>query len=133
MRRTGLEYTLALLLVSAVIGGAGALVLDPRWSEGILMGAGAAFLIQALIFWALLARAEPQKVGVAHAAGVLVRFVSVALMAFVVIPALALPAAATLLSMVGCFFLTTLIEAVFLKRRYAASQAAGATTIQTGL
>lgn len=133
MKRAGVEYTLALLLVTGLMAGAGALLLDRRWTGGIVAGVAAAFLIQAVIFWTLLARADAQKAGVAHAAGVLIRFVSVGLMAFLVIPALALPAAAALLSMVSCFFLTTLIEAVFLKRRYAGREAAGATTIQTEL
>lgn len=129
MMRAGLEYTATLLLVSAVVGGAGALLFDAGTARGVWFGAGTAFLVQAGIFWGLLVRADVSRVGVAHAIGVLLRFVSVGILAFLVVPAMQLPPAATLLSLVAVFFVTTLLEAVFLKRRHLNAGVAGVTTI----
>ena len=131
MMRAGFEYTLTVLLVAALVGGAGALLLDSNGAAGAGFGAGAAFLVQAGIFWFLLVRADVRRIGVAHGVGVLLRFVSVGMLAFLVIPAMQLPPAATLLSLVTVFFVTTLLEPVFLKRRHSAGTVAGATTIQT--
>lgn len=133
MKGIRLKYTLAFLLVTAVVAGGGALLFGPGQIKGVLVGAGSAFVIQFAVLQLLLLRACQRNVLVGHGVGMLLRFGSVGLMAFLVIPALALPAAATLLSMVGCFFLTTLIEAVLPKRRQEAAQAAGVTTIQTEL
>lgn len=129
--RAGLEYTLAVLLVAALVGGTGAALFDGSGATGVGFGAGAAFLVQAGIFWGLLMRADVRRVGIAHGVGVLLRFVSVGVLAFMVIPALKLAPAATLLSLVTVFFVTTLLEPVFLKRRHRAGSGAGATTIQT--
>lgn len=131
MMRAGLEYTSILFVVAAGIGGAAAMMFDADAARGVLFGVATAFLVQAGIFWGLMMRADVKRVGVAHAIGVLVRFASVAMLAFLVIPAVGLSPAATLLSLVTVFFVTTLLEPVFLKRRHMSAGVAGATTIQT--
>ncbi len=133
MRRVRVEFTVVLLLLAVVIGGGATLIFGSHLSDGIWAGTAAGSLVQLLIFHAMLVPAGPQRIMLAHLSGVLVRFLSVGLMAFLIIPAAGLPEAATLLSMVGCLFLITMIEAVFLKRGHAMAQGADATTIQTEL
>ena len=128
MKRVRVQFTLMFLLVAVVVAGGGVLLFGSGHAKGVLAGATAAFVVQ-MGHLQLLLLQDRQQALVAHGVGMLIRFMAVGLMAFLIIPAMALPAAATLLSMVAYFFVTTLIEAVLPKRRQQAAQVADATTI----
>ena len=82
-------------------------------------GVAAAALFQSVLVWVLFVWALPQQGLLAHVIGLVGRMVMLAVMALVWVPVLGTPPAPTLFSLVGVFFLTTLIEPVFLKPNFA--------------
>lgn len=85
-------------------------------AHAIQVSAGVAIVVQALTF-AIVRLVAREQVIAAWGMGVLVRFAVVAVWAFVAIPALGLAAGPALLSLVLFFFVSTLVEPLFLNVR----------------
>lgn len=113
--KRGMIYTAAALAVAAVIALIG-LGLAPQYSDGVLAGAGMAAAVQVAVFWLFFVWLFPDRGWHGYGLGLLVRLAVFAVAAFVVIPRAGLPFAATLFSLVGVFWLTTMLEPVFLKK-----------------
>ena len=116
MRRMGLSYTVATVLIGVAITALGLAVADGDAAAGVAFGAAAGVVVQVGIFWALFIQALPDRPGIAHAIGVGVRMAAVAGMAFLGVAAAGVPPAPTLFSMVGCLFASTLLEAQYIRR-----------------
>lgn len=85
----------------------------PDERRALWIGAGIAVVVQLATF--TVARAMRQRnVMAGWGAGVLLRFVTLALFALVVVPALGLPITAALLGLAVFLFLSTLVEPLFL-------------------
>ncbi|HEX5408169.1 MAG TPA: hypothetical protein VFW89_00180 [Gemmatimonadaceae bacterium] len=115
-----MKRTLIFALASAVIILAIALVMGlffPHAAEqrAIRVSALVAWGVQLFGFLIVKVVRGGATIMAAWGLGVLLRFVVLALYAFVVVKALALPPEAALLSLVAFFFLTTLVEPMLLK------------------
>jgi hypothetical protein len=113
----GLRYTLAALAVAALVAGAGVAFVDAGHRDGVLTGAGMGAVVQIAAFWIFAVWLYPGRMWHGYGLGMLVRFAAFAAAAFLVVPTAGLPLAATLFSLVCVFWLTTLVEPVFLKTR----------------
>ena len=116
MKQQGLRYTAAALAAAALVAVVG-LGLAPRHRDGVLAGAGIGVAVQVAVFWLFFVWLYPGRAWHGYGLGLLVRLAMFALAAFVLVPAAGLPLAATLLSLVGVFWLTTMLEPLFLKTR----------------
>ena len=74
-------------------------------------------LVQVAVFWIFFVWMYPDRGWHGYGLGLLVRLAVFALAAFVLVPRAGLPFAATLFSLVGVFWLTTMMEPVFLNKR----------------
>jgi len=115
MKRS-LLFTLA---CAAMIGALWAILVllftesDVRRALGIT--ATIAFFVQVVAFEVARAMARRKNVIAGWGIGVELRFVALAVFAFVAVPALSLPVGPALLSLAVFLFLTTLVEPLFLK------------------
>lgn len=116
MKQQGIRYTVAALAAAALVAVAG-VSMAPRFRDGVLAGAGIGVAVQVAVFWIFFVWLFPGRGWHGYGLGLLVRLAIFALAAFVVVPAAGLPLAATLFSLVGVFWLTTVMEPVFLKTR----------------
>lgn len=114
--KRGLTYTAAALAVALVVALIG-LGLAPQYSDGVLAGAGMGALVQVAVFWLFFVWLYPDRGWHGYGLGLLVRLFVFSVAAFIVVPRAGLPMAATLFSLVGVFWLTTMLEPVFLKTR----------------
>lgn len=112
--KQGIRYTAAALAVAAAVALVG-VTMAPRHGEGVLAGAGIAVVVQVAVFWLFFVWLYPGRGWHGYGMGLLVRLAVFAVAAFVVVPRAGLPLAATLFSLVGVFWLTTVLEPVFLK------------------
>ena len=88
--------------------------------EAIVMSAGVAFVVQCLTFGVALVLA-PTSMMVGWGAGMAIRLFVLVLHGVIGVRLLGVPADASLISLAGFFFLTTLIEPFFLPRPAAAT------------
>ncbi len=116
MKQQGLRYTAAALAAAALVAAVG-LALAPRFRDGVLAGAAIGAAVQVMVFWLFFVWLYPGRAWHGYGLGLLVRLAMFALAAFVLVPAAGLPLAATLFSLVGVFWLTTMLEPLFLKTR----------------
>jgi hypothetical protein len=113
--RSGIWYTAAAALVTFGVAAGSTLLLEGAGRAGAWSGAAGAFAVQVLGFWLLFVWMLPERQGLAHGLGALIRLAVVALAALWVVPAAGLPAAPTLLTLVMVLFLTTLSEPIILR------------------
>lgn len=113
--RSGIWYTTAAALLTLGVAAFCAMLLDGPGRTGAWSGAAVAFAVQVLGFWLLFVWMLPQRHGLAHGLGTMLRFAFVALSALWLVPALGVPAAPTLLTLVAVMFLTTLSEPIILR------------------
>lgn len=104
---------LAAAVLVALIGSAWA----PAERPAVLAGAGLGALVQAAGFWIFAVWLFPGRLWEGYGLGLLARFAAFAAVALWMVPALGLPLAATLFAMVGVFWLTTVVEPLFMKAR----------------
>ena len=128
--REGAVYSLGTLMIAAVVLAIGGSMTGGGAMAELVCGSIVAAGLQIVIYWAFFVVALPGREAVAHGLGVMVRMMAVAAMAFVGAPALGLSLAPTLLSMVGCLFGSTLLEAVILQRRVVVKANPGAVTMR---
>ena len=112
--KQGFRYTAAALAVAAAVVLVG-LALAPQHRDGVLAGAAIAAFVQVAAFWLFFVWLYPDRGWHGYGLGLLVRLAVFGLAAFVMVPRAGLPLAATLFSLVGVFWLTTMMEPVFLK------------------
>jgi hypothetical protein len=115
MSRDTRRFALAAAAVSVLVALVGLLLVGAAERSGVLVGVGVAFAFQVLVLGLLADVLLPGKLVVVHALGLAGRFAVVGLMAFVLVPRLALPVMPTLLALVATLFATTLLEPVFFK------------------
>jgi len=112
VRRLGI-LLVAVLLVSAVVLGAGLAIAAPGQRHAVVVGVALAAAWQAIVFVVTLLALGHNPIA-AFGVGMLSRLLLVAGTALLAVPVLEVPAAPLLFSMVTVLFLTTLIEpAVF--------------------
>lgn len=114
----------ALALIVGLL--AAAMGADPRgvWA-GVSIGLGVQlFLFGVLSVWLFAGRRA-----LAYGLGMLARFATVGMVALVLVPLLALPAAATLLSLVGVLFVTNAAEPLFSGSMISAASPGDAVTL----
>jgi hypothetical protein len=116
VKQQGLRYTAVALLAAALVALAG-VGLAPQYRDGVLAGAGLAVAVQVAVFWIFFVWLYPGRGWHGYGLGLLVRLAVFALAAFVMVPLAGLPLAATLFSLAGVFWLTTMMEPLFLKTR----------------
>jgi len=107
----------ALLSLAIIAGGAWLLALafpSPAEVRAIRVSAVLAFVVQLATF-ALARRTAGTNPFAGYGAGMLLRFLTLAVYAFVVVDHLALPSSAALLSLATFFFVSTLVEPPLLK------------------
>jgi hypothetical protein len=80
---------------------------------GALIGA----LVQAAGFWIFAVWLFPRRLWEGYGLGLLVRLAAFAAVALWMVPAMGLPLAVTLFAMVGVFWMTTVVEPLFMKAR----------------
>ena len=114
--KQGIRYTAAALAATALVVLVG-LSAAPRFRDGVLAGALVAVLVQVAVFWIFFVWLYPGRGWHGYGLGLLVRLAVFALAAFVMVPQAGLPMAATLFSLAGVFWLTTMMEPVFLNKR----------------
>lgn len=114
--KQGLRYTAAALAATALVVLVG-LAAAPRFRDGVLAGAAVAAVVQVAVFWVFFVWLYPGRGWHGYGLGLLVRLAVFALAAFVMVPQAGLPMAATLFSLAGVFWLTTMMEPVFLNKR----------------
>jgi hypothetical protein len=114
--KQGIRYTAAALAAAAFVALLG-VQLAPRFRDGVLAGAALAVLVQVAVFWIFFVWMYPGRGWHGYGLGLLVRLAVFSLAAFVVVPQAGLPQAATLFSLAGVFWLTTMMEPVFLNKR----------------
>lgn len=113
--RSGIWYTTAAALVTLGVAACCAMLLEGAGRAGAWSGAAVAFAVQVLGFWLLFVWMLPKRHGLAHGLGAMLRLTVVALAAIWIVPAVGLPAAPTLLTLVAVLFLTTLSEPIILR------------------
>ena len=115
MRRGG-WYTVAAAVAAVLVLTVGRTMTsgEAAWS-GVKVGVAIGVMVQVAGFWLLSVWALPNRPVLAHGAGMMTRLVVVGFVALALVPRSGLPAAPTLLSLVGVFFLTMLVEPVALK------------------
>ena len=106
-----LRLVAAVAVIAAVVYLAAAAMVGPEDRHAVALGVGIGAAWQALVF-AVTVTALPDNRLAAFGIGMLARFLLVALAALVGVPALGVPMAPALLSLVTVLFATTLIEPV---------------------
>jgi hypothetical protein len=106
-----LRLLAAVVVIATVVYFAAAAMVPPESRRAVALGVGFGAAWQALVF-AVTVTALPHNRLAACGVGMLARFLLVALAALVGVPALGVPMAPALLSLVTVLFATTLIEPV---------------------
>ena len=104
--------TAALIAVAGWV--LGFVFVAPGEPRAIWTAAAIAFVVQLAGFLVAQCFARAGNVMAGWGIGILLRVIALGLVAFVAIPALALPSSAVLLALVIYFFLSTLVEPLFL-------------------
>lgn len=104
----------AAAVVACLVFAAGVPLAGPAGRTGVGFGVATGFLLQMIFFWLFAVVWFPTQPLLAFGVGMLGRMLVVAAVGLLVAPALGLPVAPVLLSMVSVFFVTALLEPVFL-------------------
>lgn len=112
--RAATRYSVAVVVVAALVAAAGDLV-PGAVRAGVWMGAGIGLVTQVGVVWAMFVGLFPGRRLLAHGLGMMAR-----LMVFAVVAMLALSqplelAASTLFALVAVFFVSTVLEPLFLR------------------
>ena len=117
MSRIGIGYTAGTAGIGAAVAAVGVLAVGVPAAKAVLYGVGLGIVVQVVLFWGLFVYALPERPAIAHLVGMLMRFVTVALAALIGVTIADVPPAPALFSLVACLFLSTLLEAYFVKRQ----------------
>ena len=117
MRERALRYS-AICAAAVVL----AVLIGFSWApagerDAVVVGAGLGALVQAAGFWIFAVWLFPGRLWEGYGLGLLARFAVFAAVALWLVPALGLSLGVTLFAMVGVFWLTTVVEPLFMKAR----------------
>ena len=104
------RYSALATLLALLVWLAGTFLAPQSAHLGVVIGAAIGLLLQLVLFWALIAWRFADRPWLGYMLGMLGRFAVFAAVAFLLIPRFDLPLGATLFSLAGVFWLTTLIE-----------------------
>lgn len=113
MRRLGVFAVMSAVVIAAVAWALGLRFAAPAEHRAIVISAGVAYVVQLFTF-AMVRRAAMSAVVVRWQIGVLLRFVILVAYGLVLVKPFGLPVAAAMISLALFFFLSTLLEPVFL-------------------
>lgn len=114
MKRFGMFAGVTAAVILALAWGLTLVMPDPAVVRSVWISAAFAVLVQLAAF-GLTRATQPANVIAGWGAGMIVRVMALALYALLVVKALGLVMGPAMLSLAGFFFVTTLIEPVFLK------------------
>lgn len=117
MSRMGVGYTVGTAAMGIAVAAIGIVAVGLPAARAVLLGVTIGVTVQVALFWGLFVFAMPGQPAIAHLVGMLVRFVTVALVAMIGVSMAEVPPAPALFSLVACLFLSTLLEAYFVKRQ----------------
>ena len=117
MSSQGIRYTAVTFAIAALVAAVGLAAAGGAHPDGVMAGAGIGALVQVAAFWVFAVWLSPDRAWHGYGLGLLARLAAFGAVAFLVIPGAGLPFAATLFSLVGVFWLSTMVEPVFLKSR----------------
>lgn len=109
----GVWYTAGALAAAAVVGLLGASLAGA--DSGVWTGVAIGTVVQVAGFWAFSVWLLPGQPVLAHGLGLLMRLLTVGLVALLWLPRAPVTPAPTLFALVGVFFLTMLVEPIVLK------------------
>lgn len=116
MNGRGFGYTAAVAVVGLTVGLAGAVMAASDEARfAVMVGSAVGVLVQVVIFWGLFVLLLPNKALLAHGLGILVRFAAVFAVAIMGASVSTMPLAPILFSLVTCLFISTLLEAAFVR------------------
>jgi hypothetical protein len=122
MTRASVRFALSATLIAMLVWLVGAVVLGVTSRAALTAGVAAAAAFQALTFWLLAGVFFPRKPAMVYGLGMLGRFLLVAGMALVGVPALGVPAMPTLFALLATLFATTLLEPVFISSAHSTAR-----------
>lgn len=117
MKEQGSRFSLVAAALAAAVGLIGALWASPASRPGVLFGAAVAFALQVAVFWTVAVWLFPGKGMLAYGLGLLARMLVFGVVALLVVPAAGFALAPTLFTLAGVFWVTTLVEPLYLKTR----------------
>ncbi|HEX2201839.1 MAG TPA: hypothetical protein VHG91_01005 [Longimicrobium sp.] len=117
MTTQGIRYTAFAVVAAALVAAAGVRMGGEAYRDGVLWGAAIGFAVQVAAFWIFAVWLYPGRAWHGYGMGLVARMAAFGVAALLVVPRAGLPLAATLFSLVGVFWLTTVVEPVFLKTR----------------
>lgn len=117
MTAQAVRFTAVAIALAALVAAVGLAFAGPAHRGGVLAGAALGMLVQVAAFWAFAVWLFPGRAWHGYGMGMLARLAAFGAAAFLMVPLAGLPFAATLFSLVGVFWLTTLVEPLFLKTR----------------
>jgi hypothetical protein len=109
-----LKFGLSSAAIALVIGWMGSAIAGPEATGAVWTGVAVALVIQVVICLVLFLWVFSGKPLLAHGLGMLGRLMAVGTLALFWVPWAGLPAAPLLFSAVAVFFVTTLLEPIFL-------------------
>lgn len=108
------KFALSATGTAVLVGLAGAALTGPQGRVAVAAGVAVALFVQLGLFRLLFVALFADRPLLAHGMGMLFRLVAVAIAALIWVPWASLPAAPFLFSMVAVFFVTTLLEPLFM-------------------
>ncbi|HEX2187637.1 MAG TPA: hypothetical protein VHG51_02005 [Longimicrobiaceae bacterium] len=114
MRERGQGFVRASAVAACAVCAGGLLVAGPGGWAAVAFGAAVGFAVQAGAFWLLAVNLFPAQPLLVYGLGMAGRMLAAAAVAFLAVPGLGLPAAPVLFSLVSVFFVTALLEPVYL-------------------
>jgi hypothetical protein len=111
------RFTAVCALVAALVVLIGGAVVAPPQRDAVRAGAAIGAVVQVAGFWIFAVWLFPGRLWEGYGLGLLARFAAFAVVALWMVPAMGLPLAVTLFAMVGVFWLTTMVEPLFMKAR----------------
>jgi hypothetical protein len=122
MNRATIRFALSATLVALLVWLVGFALTGASGRDALTVGVAAAAGFQMLTFWLLAGVLFPRQPALVYGLGMLGRFLLVALMALVAVPALGVPAMPTLFSLLATLFATTLLEPKFLQSDFSTAR-----------
>lgn len=117
MTRRALTFSAVAAAIALAVALVGAALVPAEARRGVYVGAVIALVSQLFFFWLVAVWLFPGRAGLAYGLGMLGRMFVFGVVALVVVPKLALGVGPTLFSLVGVFWVTTMVEPLFLRTR----------------
>jgi hypothetical protein len=117
VKRQGLRYSAVALLCAALVLAVGVRLVPAAQAGAVITGSLIALVVQVGVFWLFMVRLFPGRGWHGYGLGLLVRFAAFAVVALLLVPMRGMPLGATLFPLAAVFWLTTMLEPLFLKAR----------------